>query len=108
MKVFSVIPYWIDTQTGETRSRKIWLYLKIGRSYDEVYKWAQNNKERLNFSFQDVFDMKDIQESSLRFDVSVREEKDIILTDIDDNEYRVEIKPVSKIQIQRIEIPLEE
>lgn len=108
MKVFNIIPYWIDTKTGETRARENWIFFKMGETYDEVYKWAKANKDKFNFEFTEVFQTKEIEESSLKFDFSVKEEKYMFLTDTEDNEYKIQLKPIAKIQIQRIEVSLEE
>lgn len=107
MKVFKIIPYWINTENGELRANDHCVYLKIGKNYDEIFNWVKNNKKDFSFNFLEVYNSDEITENNLKFDFSVQECKDLIINDIVGNEYKIEIKPVSKIEIQKIEIPFE-
>ena len=107
MKVFKIIPYWINTENREIRVKDYCIYLKIGKNYDEIFNWVKNNKKDFSFNFLDVYTSDEITENNLKFDFSVQECKDLIINDIVGNEYKIDIKPVSKIEIQKIEIPFE-
>jgi hypothetical protein len=99
MKIFRIIPYWINTETGETREKKDCIYLKIGNNYDEVFNWAKNNKDNFSFNFLDVYSSNEISENNLKFGFSIKESTNLIINDIAGNEYKIAIKPVSKIEI---------
>ena len=107
MKIFKIIPYWINTENGEIRTNKDCVYIKIGNTYDEIFSWAKDNKKDFSFNFLDVYDSKEIKENNLKFDFSVQECKDLIANDILANEYKLSIKLVSRIETQKIEIPIE-
>lgn len=107
MKIFSVIPYWLNAKTGETRVNKKWIFLKIGQSVTEVQEWALKNRGEIYFRPEDVYTPEDIDETNLKFDVSVKELKEEFFTDANGDEYKVGFDLISKIQIKRIEIPLD-
>lgn len=108
MRIFNIIPYWIDKNSGEIRSKKGCLFLKIGNTYEEVYNWANSNKKLFSFSFKEVYDTKEINENNLQFDFSVEESNSYLVSDINNVEYKVQLKPIAKIEIKKIETPLEE
>ena len=106
MRIFNIIPYWIDKNSGEIRSKKECLFLKMGNTYEEVYNWANINKKLFSFSFREVYDAKEITETNLQFDFSVEESNNYLISDINNIEYRVQLKPIAKIEIKKIETPL--
>jgi len=106
MKLFSIIPYWLNSKTGETRVNKKWIFLKVGQTLTEVQEWAKNNKGEIYFRPDDVYRPEDIDESNLKFDVSVKELKEGFVSDTNDTEYKIAYDLISKIEIKRIEIPI--
>lgn len=106
MKLFNIIAYWFNIKTGESRTNKNWMYLKVGNSYDEVYKWAQENKKEFYFRFDDVYEPGEVNDSNLKFDFSIQEVSDIFVKDINNNEYRIKSDIVSRIETKKIEILL--
>lgn len=106
MKVFSIIPYWFNKDTGETRVNKKWIYIKTANSYNELFEFAENHKEDFFFRADSVFKPNEINESNLKFDFSIKEISDIMVTDIFNNEYRVKLDIISRIEIKRIEVPI--
>jgi len=106
MKIYSIIPYWLNGQTGETRTNKEWIYFKIANSYDEVYQWTLTNKDEIFFRADFVFKPNEINETDLTFDFSIKEISDIIIKDLAKNEYRVKLNLFSKIEFKKIEIPI--
>jgi hypothetical protein len=106
MKIYSIIPYWLNGKTGETRTNKEWLYFKIANSYDEVYQWALTNKDEIFFRADYVYKPNEIDETDLNFDFSIKEVSDILINDLEKNEYRVKLDLFSKIEIKKIEVPI--
>lgn len=107
MKVFKIIPYWINTENGEIRENKSSVYLKVGNSYEEVFNWAKENKKDFSFSFLEVYNSEEIKENNLKYDFSIQECKDLLINDILGNEYKLSVKLVSRIEIKKIEVPIE-
>lgn len=106
MKLFSIIPYWLNAKTGETRVNKQWIFLKVGQTLTEVQEWARNNKAEIYFRPDDVYRPDDIDESNLQFDVSVKEMKEGFVSDTNGTEYKIGFDLLAKIEIKRIEIPI--
>lgn len=106
MKIFNIIGYWINTKNGENRQNNNLICLRIGNSYDEVYKWAQQNKEKFFFRYDEVYNPSEINENNVKFDFSVKEIHEIYLKDISDSEYKAQMKLVAKVEYKKIETPI--
>ncbi|WP_291637294.1 hypothetical protein [Clostridium sp.] len=106
MNIFNIIPYWIDVEKGETYLNSNWAYLKIGKDYDDVYKWAQENKDKIYFDIDERKEVGDADDSKFKFEFSIKEIENLYLMDTNSNEYRIELDIVAKIEIKRIEIPI--
>lgn len=107
MKLFSVVPYWLNAKTGETRVNKKWIFLKVAQSITEVQEWALKNRGEIYFRPDDVYNPDDIDESNLKFDVSVKEMNEEFVTDTNGTEYKIRFDLISKIKVERIEIPID-
>lgn len=106
MKIFNIIGYWINTKNGESRQNTNLLCLRAGSSYDEVYKWAQQNKEQFFFRYDEVYNPSEINENNVKFDFSVKEIHEMYIKDIYDNEYKTQIDLIAKIEYKKVEIPI--
>jgi len=108
MKLFCIIPYWLNKESGETRINKRWLYLRAANSFNEINEWAKNHKEEFFFRADNVFKPNEIDETNLNYDFSIQEISDIFVFDLKENEYRVKVEIVSKIEMKKVEIPIDQ
>lgn len=107
MKIFNIICYWTDIEKGINHYNPDWMFLRIGDSYEEVYAWAKENYRKYYFKPNIPMISDKVSETNLKYNFSVKEIDSISILDLSEIEYKANLKLVSKIEIKKVEIPLE-